>query len=94
MGSQSSKARAEIHRIATAHGAQNIRIFGSMSRGEANSASDLDLLVEMGEGRTLFDLVALSNELEDALGVDVDVLTEGSLSPYLKDRILAEAVSL
>lgn len=69
-------------------------MFGSTPRGEASAASDLDLLVEMDEGRSLFDLVALSDELEKALGVEVDVVTEGSLSPYLRDRILAEAVAL
>lgn len=71
-----------------------MRVFGSVSRGEASGRSDLDLLVDMTEGRSLFDLVALSDDLEAALGVDVDVVTEGSLSPYLRERILAEAVSL
>jgi uncharacterized protein len=84
----------EINRIAAAHGAGNVRVFGSVSRGEAGSDSDLDLLVDMSEGRSLFDLVALSDELEDTLGVDVDVVTERSLSAYLRDRILAEAVAL
>jgi predicted nucleotidyltransferase len=88
------EARPEITRIATAHGAHNLRVFGSVRRGEASSDSDLDLLVDMDEGRSLFDLVALSDELKEALGVDVDVVTEGSLSPYLRDKILAEAVAL
>lgn len=86
--------REDINRIAAAHGARNVRVFGSVRRGEANSSSDLDLLVDMLEGRSLFDLVALGDELEKALGVEVDVVTEGSLSPYLRDRILAEAVAL
>lgn len=86
--------RSEISRIAAAHGARNVRIFGSVRRGEADAKSDIDLLVDMAEGRSLFDLVALSDELGETLGVDVDVVTEGSLSPYLRDRILAEAVSL
>ncbi|HEU5252094.1 MAG TPA: nucleotidyltransferase family protein [Solirubrobacterales bacterium] len=85
--------REDITRIAAAHGARNVRVFGSVPRGEATSTSDLDLLVEMSEGRSLFDLVALGDELEEALGIDV-VVTEGSLSPYLRDRILAEAVAL
>jgi len=88
------EARPEITRIAAAHGAHNVRVFGSVSRGESNADSDLDLLVDMADGRSLFDLVALSDELGEALGVDVDVVTEGSLSPYLRDRILAEAVAL
>jgi uncharacterized protein len=89
-----AEARPKINRIAAAHGARNVRVFGSVSRGQASGDSDLDLLVDMAEGRSLFDLVALSDELEEALGVDVDVVTEGSLSPYLRDRILAEAVAL
>ncbi len=89
-----AEARPKIKRIAAAHGAGNVRVFGSVQRGEAEITSDLDLLVDMAEGRSLFDLVALSDELREALGVDVDVVTEGSLSPYLRDRILAEAVAL
>lgn len=88
------EVRQDISRIALAHGAQNVRVFGSAPRGEASASSDLDLLVDMAQGRSLFDLVALSDELEDALGIEVDVVTEGSLSPYLRDRILAEAVAL
>lgn len=87
------KSRDDIARIASVHGARNIRVFGSAGRGEA-TAHDLDLLVEMADGRSLFDLIALSQELEEALGIDVDVLSESGLSPYLRDRILAEAVPL
>jgi predicted nucleotidyltransferase len=86
--------REEITRIAAAHGARNVRVFGSFGRGEAGAASDLDLLVDMSDGRNLFDLIALSNALEDTLGLDVDVVTEGGLSPYLRERILDEAVAL
>jgi predicted nucleotidyltransferase len=84
----------DINRIAAAYGARNVRVFGSVARGESSSSSDLDLLVDMSEGRSLFDLVALGADLEEALGVAVDVVTEKSLSPYLRDRVLAEAVSL
>jgi predicted nucleotidyltransferase len=56
--------------------------------------SDLDLLVDMAEGRSLLDLVALGADLEEALGVPCDIATEKSLSPHLRDRVLAEAVSL
>jgi len=48
----------------------------------------------MAAGRSLFDLIALSNDLEESLGVDVDVVTEASLSPYMRDRVLDEAVAL
>jgi uncharacterized protein len=88
------ESREDIARIASVHGARNVRVFGSAGRGEAGSSSDLDLLVEMSEDRNLFDLIALSQELEQALGVEVDVLSEGGLSPYLRERILAEAAPL
>jgi predicted nucleotidyltransferase len=89
-----SGEREDINRIAAAHGARNVRVFGSVRRGESNDLSDLDLLIDMAEGRSLLDLVALGDDLEEALGVAVDVVTEKSLSPYLRDRILAEAVAL
>jgi predicted nucleotidyltransferase len=89
-----SEAREDIRRIATVHGARNVRVFGSIGRGEQGASSDLDLLVDMEEGRTLFDLIALSNDLEDSLEVEVDVVTEASLSPYMRDRILRDAVAL
>jgi len=88
------ESREDIARIAAAHGASNVRVFGSAGRGQARQGSDLDLLVEMSEGRNLLDLIALFNDLEDALGIEVDVLTEGSLSPYMRERILDEAVAL
>jgi uncharacterized protein len=86
--------REDVRRIAAAHGAGNVRVFGSVGRGEQDASSDLDLLVDMAEGRSLFDLIALSNDLEQSLGVDVDVVTEASLSPYIRDRVLDEAVAL
>lgn len=89
-----SDVREEISRIAGAHGASNVRVFGSTGRGEAGVSSDLDLLVNMAEGRTLFDLIALSDDLEDTLDIEIDVVTEGGLSPYLRERILSEAVAL
>jgi predicted nucleotidyltransferase len=88
------EVREDIRRIASVHGAGNVRVFGSTGRGEQGAASDLDLLVDMAEGRTLFDLIALSNDLEDSLGVEVDILTEASVSPYMRDRVLDEAVAL
>jgi predicted nucleotidyltransferase len=88
------EVREEIRRIASAHGAGNVRVFGSTGRGEQSAGSDLDLLVDMAEGRSLFDLIALSNDLEASLGIEVDVVTEASLSPYICDRVLDEAVAL
>lgn len=86
--------RKEILRIAQAHGASNIRVFGSVARGEEGPESDLDLLVEMRPGSSLLDLVSLWQDLEDLLGHKVDVITEGGISPYLRDHIYAEAVPL
>jgi predicted nucleotidyltransferase len=89
-----NKHRSAILRIAAEHGARNVRVFGSVARGTASETSDLDLLVAMDAGRSLLDLVALNQDLEDALGRPVDVVSEGGLSPYLRERILAEAIAL
>jgi len=83
--------RHEILRIAAIHGARNVRLFGSAARGEDRPDSDLDLLVEMESGRSLFDLVGLGQDLEDFLHRKVDVLTDLSLHPALRARIVAEA---
>lgn len=88
------EVRGDILRIAFAHGASNVRVFGSTGRGEQRAGSDLDLLVDLAEGRSLFDLIALASDLEESLGVEVDVVTEASLSPYMRDRILDEAIAL
>jgi predicted nucleotidyltransferase len=93
VGAWRHRSREDILRIASAHGAHNVRVFGSAVRA-GSPPHDLDLLVEMSDGRNLLDLIALSNELEDELGTEVDVLTEGGISPYLRVRILAEAVPL
>ncbi len=89
-----TEIREEVHRIAAAHGATNVRLLGSIGRGKQDASSNLGLLVDMVEGRTLCDLIALSNELEESLGVEMDVVTEANLSPYVRDRVLAEAVAL
>ena len=86
--------RSEILRLAAQHGARNVRVFGSLARGQADPDSDLDLLVEMDEGRSLLDLVGLWQDLEELLGSKVDVISEGGLSPYLRDHVLAEAIPL
>jgi predicted nucleotidyltransferase len=88
---QLSDHAVAIREIAARHGATNIRVFGSHARGEARPDSDLDLLVRMEKGRTLLDLIAVQQDVEDLLGIDVDVVSEGGLSPYLRDTILGEA---
>jgi hypothetical protein len=86
--------RDEILEIGARHGAGNLRIFGSIAKGEGTDSSDVDFLVEMEEGRSLLDLVGLWQDLEELLGCEVDVVTEGGLSPYLRDIILTEAIPL
>lgn len=86
--------RPEILRLAQAHGAHNVRTFGSVARGEAHADIDIDFLVEMDNGRSLLDLIELSQNLEALLERKVDVLTDKGLSPYLEQRIHAEAVLL
>ena len=83
-----------VKRIAASRGARNLRVFGSVARGESHANSDLDLLVDMERGRTFLDLVGLWQDLEEALGRRVDVVSEGGLSPHLRERILSEAVPL
>lgn len=86
--------REEILQVAAKHGARKVRIFGSVARGEADAASDLDLLVEMEPGRSLLDLGGLLMELQDLLGCRVDVVTEKGLRERIRDRVLKEAVAL
>ncbi|MDR1990300.1 MAG: nucleotidyltransferase family protein [Acidobacteriaceae bacterium] len=86
--------RDEILRIAAQHGARNIRVFGSVARGEDRANSDVDLLVEMEDERSLLDLVALEQDLEELLKRGVDVLTDASIHPFLRPRIVAEARAL
>jgi uncharacterized protein len=86
--------RAEILELAARYGARNVRVFGSMARGDDRATSDVDLLVDMEPGRTLLDVIAIEQDLETVLGRRVDVLTDGGLSPYLQQRILAEATAL
>jgi len=86
--------RQEILRIAAEHGARQVSIFGSVARGEATKDSDLDLLVRLDPGRSLLDLVAIKQDLEEMLGCEVDVVTEASLRPYIREQVLREAVSL
>lgn len=86
--------RRSVLEIAQQHGARNIRLFGSVARGETTETSDLDLLIDMEPGRNLLDLIAIKQDLEDLLGCKVDVVTEAAISPYLRDKVLHEAVSL
>lgn len=86
--------RAEILALAAKHGASNVRLFGSVIHGEDNEGSDVDFLVDMQEGCSLFDLIGLQQDIEKVLGKKVDVLTPDGINRYLKDRILGEAAPL
>jgi hypothetical protein len=86
--------REDILRIAALHGARNVRIFGSMARGEARPDSDVDFLVDMEPGRSLFDLGGLLMDLQDLLEREVDVVTEKGLRARIRDRVLREAIPL
>jgi predicted nucleotidyltransferase len=84
---------ASIQKVATTHGATRVGMFGSLARGTGRADSDIDLLGDMKPGRDLLDLIAIKQDLED-LGRRVDVLTERSLSPYIRDQVLKEAVAI
>lgn len=86
--------REDILRTATKYGAYNVRVFGSVARGEADDESDIDLLVDMEPGRTLFDIGELLMDLEDLLGRSVDVVTEDGLRERIRDRVLKEAIAI
>jgi hypothetical protein len=84
----------DIRRIAAKHGARNIRVFGSVARGEAGPESDIDLLVEKGPSTSSWFPAGLVLELEEMLGRRVEIVTDKALDPYLRDCVLREAVPL
>lgn len=86
--------REQILEIASRRGASDVRVFGSVARGDYDSNSDIDFLVELAPGRSLFDLSGLICDLEELLGVKVDVGTYKMLKPRNREEILKEAVSL
>ncbi|NLV23123.1 MAG: nucleotidyltransferase family protein [Syntrophomonadaceae bacterium] len=88
------RLREHIIKIAQKHGASNIRVFGSVARGEDTADSDIDFLMDFNPGRSLVDLVALKLELEDLLGRKVDIVTEQALLPRIRKNVLQEAVEL
>lgn len=86
--------RAAILEAAQRHGARNVRVFGSVATGENRPDSDVDFLVDLEKGRNLFDLGGLLADLKDLLGTDVDVVEASCVHPYIRDRVLNEAVPL
>ena len=92
--SQIQQQKAEVLRIAHSHGADKVRIFGSVVRGTAGPDSDLDILVRFSEKASLIDHIALMQDLEDMCGIKVDVVGEKSLHPLIRDRVLNEVIAL
>lgn len=91
LGELVQEKRQDILRAAAQRGARNVRLFGSVARGESTTGSDVDFLVELDPDRSLFDLAHLIVDLEDLLGCKVDVVTEDAIYWLLRRRILREA---
>ena len=83
--------RSQLIALADQHKADNVRVFASVARDEGNDESDVDFLVHFREGASLFDLIYLKEGAARILGVEVDVVSDRGLSPYLTDRIFGEA---
>lgn len=83
--------REKLLAIAAGHGASNLRVFGSVAKGADKEGSDIDMLVDLRKGTSLFELVGMQQDFEDVLGIKVDLVTEPELHPEIKERILSEA---
>ncbi len=94
LGKKLREHRSEVIKIAKSHGARDLKVFGSVVTGKEHEGSDIDLLVTFDKGVTLMGIVRLEFALGELLGVDVDVVGEKSLRPFLRDRVLGEAVPL
>lgn len=88
------RRRKAILELAARHGARNVRVFGSVVRGESRPDSDVDFLVDMAPEHSAWFPAGLMADLQDLLGVEVDVLTEQALHWYIRDKVLAEAIPL
>lgn len=86
--------RARIERIARERKASNIRVFGSFAKDTVDENSDIDFLVNMAPDATLVDLIRLEHDLEEFLGREVDVLTEGAVHPSLQEEVRSTAIRL
>lgn len=86
--------REAILEIALYHGAKEVRVFGSVARGEDDENSDLDLLVSIAPDRNLYDLIGLQQDIEQLIGRKTNIITDKSINRHLQDAILQEAVAL
>jgi hypothetical protein len=89
-----SLRKAEILALAASHGVLTVRVFGSVARGDTDSLSDVDFLVELGSDRSLLDLGGFQMDLQDLLGIPVDVVTTKGLKQRIRSRVLSEAKDL
>jgi uncharacterized protein len=94
LGRRLRQRRVAIIAAAARRGAHDVRVFGSVARGEDTTSSDVDLLVELDEGVSLVDLAGLKHELSEVLGVDVDVVAAATIKARIRDEVLAEAIPL
>ncbi|MGC8775192.1 MAG: nucleotidyltransferase family protein [Chlorobaculum sp.] len=94
MNSQLTQKREEIMGIASKYGIHNIRVFGSTARGDNRKDSDIDLLVDIEEGKDLFDIGAFLMDLEALLHKSIDVVTENALHQKIRKTVLKEAIPL
>ncbi len=88
------RKRPLLLRLARSQGVRDVRVFGSVARGDTTPTSDIDLLVELDADRTLVDLAAFRREAQELLGIPVDVATLDMLKPHIRKRALAEAIAL
>jgi len=86
--------RWDILDIASHYGAYNVRVFGSVARGDVKNDSDIDFLVDLQQGRSLFDLGGLLMDLQALLHQKVDVITPAGLRPRIRSRVMKEAIPL
>lgn len=94
LGKKLRMHRAKVIKTAKEHGARDLKVFGSVVTGKEHEKSDIDLLATFDAGVDLFDMVRLEFALSELLGVEVDIVPEKTLRPFLRDRVLAEAIPL
>ena len=88
------RKRQEILQVCARHGARNVRVFGSVARGEADEESDIDFVVEFESGASLLDHAALLLELQELLDSKVDVVSDRGLKPRVREQVLREAIPI
>ncbi len=85
---------AALARLCQRHGVETLRVFGSAAKGEERPDSDVDLLVRFSETKSLIEIVRIEREFSDYFGRPIDLVTEGELSPYIRDEVLSHAATV